>query len=65
MKVTYDRSVDILRITFSDTPIEQSDEVITSINVDYDADGNVVVVEVLDATKRGIHYEVLGLKNAS
>ncbi len=52
MKVTYDSEVDILRILLSDRPIEESDEDKPGVILDYDKDGNVVGLEILDASKR-------------
>ena len=63
MKMTYDREVDILRILFNDTPIEESDEQKPGLILDYDKDGNVVGMEVLNASlrienPRGVDYAV-------
>ena len=52
MKVTYDPEVDVLRIRFNTTAIEESDEEKPGIILDYDRDGNLVGLEVLDASKR-------------
>ena len=52
MKVTYDAEVDVLRILLSDAPIEESDEDKPGVILDYDKDGNVVGLEVLEASKR-------------
>ena len=52
MKVTYDSEVDVLRILLSNTPIEESDEDKPGVILDYDKDGNVVGLEILDAQKR-------------
>lgn len=52
MKVTYDPDVDVLRILLSDAPIEESDEEKPGIIYDYDRDGNVVGLEILDASRR-------------
>lgn len=52
MKVTYDPEVDVLRILLSDAPIEESDEDKPGVILDYDKDGNVVGLEVLEASKR-------------
>jgi uncharacterized protein YuzE len=52
MKVTYDPEVDVLRIIFSNTPVEESDEDKPGVILDYDKDGNIVGLEILDASKR-------------
>ncbi|MEK6301620.1 MAG: DUF2283 domain-containing protein [Acidobacteriota bacterium] len=52
MKVTYDPEVDVLRILFSSAPIEESDEDKPGVILDYDKDGNVVGLEVLNASQR-------------
>lgn len=52
MKVTYDPEVDVLRILFSSAPIEESDEDKPGVILDYDKDGNVVGMEVLNASQR-------------
>lgn len=65
MKVTYDPEVDVLRIVFSNTPIEESDEEKPGMILDFDKDGNVVGLEILDASKRmenprAVEYAVAG-----
>src|SRR2546427_1824091 len=52
MKITYDPEVDVLRILFSNTPIEESDTDKPGVILDYDKDGNVVGLEILNASKR-------------
>ncbi len=52
MKVTYDQEVDILNIELTDGEIEESDEDKPGVILDYDVDGNVVSIEILDASKR-------------
>ena len=52
MKVTYDPEVDVLRILFSDTPVKESDEEKPGVIMDYDKEGNLVGMEVLEASKR-------------
>lgn len=52
MKITYDPEVDVMRIIFNNSPIEESDEEKPGFIVDYDRDGNVVGLEILDASKR-------------
>jgi len=52
VKVTYDPEVDVLRILLSNAPIEESDEDKPGVILDYDNDGNIVGLEILDASKR-------------
>lgn len=52
MKVTYDPEVDVVRILFNSAPIEESDETKPGVVLDYDKDGNVVGMEILNASKR-------------
>lgn len=52
MKATYDPEVDVLRILFRDAPIEESDEDKPGVILDYDKEGNVVGLEVLNASQR-------------
>ena len=51
MKVTHDLEMDVLHILLSSAPIEESDEDKPGIIFDYDKDGNVVGLEILDASK--------------
>jgi uncharacterized protein YuzE len=52
MKITYDPEVDTLRVIFSNMPIEESDEEKPGMILDYDKNGNIVGLEILDASKR-------------
>jgi uncharacterized protein YuzE len=52
VKVIYDPEVDVLRILFNDKAIEESDEEKPGVILDYDIDGNLVGLEVLDASTR-------------
>jgi uncharacterized protein YuzE len=65
VKVTYDPEVDVLRILLSDAPIAESDEAKPGVILDYDNDGNVVGLEILEASKRitnprSVEYAVTG-----
>ena len=65
MKVTYDLEVDVLRIVFREASVEESDEDKPGIILDYDKEGNVVGLEVLNASQRmenprSVEYAVTG-----
>jgi uncharacterized protein YuzE len=52
MKVTYDSEVDVLRLLLSDARIQESDEDKPGVILDYDDAGNVVGLEILNASQR-------------
>lgn len=52
MKIKYDQEVDILLIQLSDSTIYESDESKPGIILDYDKEGNIIRIEILDASKR-------------
>ena len=65
MRVIYDPEVDVLRIVLSNAPIEESDEDKPGVILDYDKDGNIVGLEILEASKRvsnprSVEYAVAG-----
>jgi len=51
MKITYDAEVDALSIIFRDTTVTTK-HFAEGIAVDYDADGQLAGIEILDAVKR-------------
>jgi uncharacterized protein YuzE len=64
MKIRYDRDVDALTIVFNENLIVESDEDKPGVVLDYDAIGNLVSIEILDASQRisvpsHIDYEVV------
>ncbi len=59
MKVKYDKEVDILYIKLSDLPIKESDEDKPGVILDYAADGSVVGLEILNASVKMPHPDVL------
>jgi uncharacterized protein YuzE len=53
MKVRYDRKTDTLSLVLRDNaPVVESDEDKPGVILDYDKDGNLVSLEILDATRR-------------
>jgi uncharacterized protein YuzE len=65
MKIVYDPEVDVLRIVFNDLPVEESDEEKPGLILDYDKNGNIVGVEILNASNRvenprALEYAVAG-----
>lgn len=52
MNIKFDKEVDIIYLRFSDAEIAESDEEKPGIIIDYDKDGAVVGIEVLDASKK-------------
>lgn len=52
MNIKFDKEVDIVYLRFSNAEIAESDEEKSGIIIDYDKDGAVVGIEVLDASKK-------------
>jgi uncharacterized protein YuzE len=51
MKITYDREVDALHIRFNETTVTTK-HLAKGIAADYDAEGGLAGIEILDAAKR-------------
>ena len=51
MKIKYDPAVDILIIQLSEANIQESDEAKPGVILDFDEEGRIVGIEILDASK--------------
>ena len=65
MRVIYDQKSDTMTIILTEVPVVESDEDKSGIIMDYDASGDVVSLEVLDASRRVVQptqmiYELAG-----
>ena len=52
MKIYYDIEVDVIKIELASEPVEESGEEEVGIIFDYDKKGNIVGIEILNASKR-------------
>ena len=63
MLIKYNRETDIVYIQFTEGKVTESDEDKRGIIIDSDSDGNIVGIEILEASKKmiqpnGVVYEV-------
>ena len=63
MVIKYDKDIDAIYIKLSDEKVAESDEEKPGIILDYDESGNIVGIELLNASKKtkhpnGVTYEV-------
>ena len=63
MRIKYDKETDVVYIQFSNSQITESDEEKPGIILDYDAEGGIVGIEVLNASTKmekanSVVYEV-------
>ncbi len=63
MVIRYNKEVDAIYIRFSDAKVAESDEDKPGIILDYDESGNIIGIEILNASEKtnqpnGIIYEV-------
>ena len=62
MKVkAYDQEVDVLTIQLSNAPVEESDQDKPGVILDYDKDGNILGLEILNASKRNRKSSGIGI----
>ncbi len=59
IKIVYSKDVDALYIRFSDKEIDSSDEIAEGFVVDFDKDGEIVAIEMLDVSKKADLSKIL------
>ena len=69
MKVIYDPDTDTLSIILREESVAESDELREGLIIDYDHNGRIVSIELLDASEnvsepRGVIYELKEMKAA-
>lgn len=52
MRVRVDKEADAIYLNLTDREIVETEEVVDGMMVDYDAEGRIVGVEILDASRR-------------
>lgn len=57
VKIEYSKEVDALYIHLRDVPVAESRDIEEGVTLDFDANGHIVGLEVLDASER------MGLRN--
>jgi uncharacterized protein YuzE len=65
MKVVYDPETDTLTVIFSDRTVVESDEEKPGVILDYDEIGNLVSLEILDASQRVLNPTQIEYRVAS
>jgi uncharacterized protein YuzE len=62
MKIEYDKEVDALYIRIQEKYVARTQEVAEGVNLDFDVDGRLIGLEVIDAAK---HYSLSDIFNLS
>jgi uncharacterized protein YuzE len=52
MKLNYDAEADALYVRFSDERVTESEEARPGLVLDFDSDGHIVAIELLDARRQ-------------
>lgn len=63
MVIKYEKELDIVYIKLSEGKVSESDEEKSGLILDYDENGNIIGIEILNASKKinqpnGVSYEV-------
>jgi YD repeat-containing protein len=52
VQVRFDQKTDVVYVNLTDRDIAETEEVADGVMVDYDAEGRIVGIEILDASRR-------------
>ena len=63
MRITYDERTDTLNVRLKETPSYESAEVKQGVLLDYDHKGNLIAIEILDASEYLSGDELASLTN--
>ncbi len=61
MKIEYDREVDALYIRVQEKHVARTQEVADGVNIDFDEEGKLIGLEILDATERYPQTDIFNL----
>ena len=61
MKIEYDKEVDALYIRIQEKRVAHTKEIEEGINLDFDADGKVIGLEIIGATERYSPEDIFNL----
>jgi len=61
MRISYDEKTDSLYVRLKESPYYESDELKQGVLLDYDRKGNLVGIEILDASGHLSHDELASL----
>jgi len=64
MTITYDPNTDTLTVILKPGPVAGSDEAKPSVPLDYDKAGDLVSLEILDASKRMPDFDTIQFRVA-
>ena len=59
MKFTYDEDADAVMMLLADAEVEETREIAIGVYADYDVQGRLIALEILDASK---NYDLAGVK---
>lgn len=57
MRLHFDRKADALYLRLDESPVQESEEVSPGVVLDFNAQKQVVAIEILGLSKRGPHFD--------